>query len=370
MEFGIFHELSVPRPFTRDSERVVFNNALEQTRFADKAGFAAVWCVEHHFLEEYSHASCPDMFLAAIAAQTTNIRLGFGIATCVPEMHHAVRLAERAAFLDVLSNGRVEVGTGRSSTWTELGGFRSDITTTKKSWDEYIRALPKMWMEERVRFDGQFVKMPERSVLPKPIQSPHPPMWVAVTAPGTEIDAAERGMGCLALAAGNLEKNAPRFEAYRKRIKTCEPVGAFVNNRVATVNWMYCHEDSNYAKFRMRQLIDSFSSMAAQTIEVSQAFPANNYGATGLLGQFRVDPDDEKAKAVPDGLTAGNPRELIDTIKSWESAGVDQMVLMINSREVIPQDEVMASLALFEREVMPHFKKSGIKVSAKEAAHV
>jgi alkanesulfonate monooxygenase SsuD/methylene tetrahydromethanopterin reductase-like flavin-dependent oxidoreductase (luciferase family) len=195
-------------------------------------------------------------------------------------------------------------------------------------------------------------------------------MWVAVTAPGTEIDAAERGMGCLALAAGNLEKNAPRFEAYRKRIQTCEPVGAFVNNRVATVNWMFCHEDSNYAKYRMRQLIDSFSSMAAQTIEVSQAFPANNYGATGLLGQFRVDPDDEKAKAVPDGLTAGNPQELIDTIKSWESAGVDQMVLMINSREVIPQDEVMASLALFEREVMPHFKKSGIKVNAKEAAHV
>src|SRR5262245_51843677 len=104
MQFGLIYELSVPRPFAPGVEQAVFHNALEQVRLADSLGFDQVWCVEHHFLEEYSHASCPEMFLAACAAQTKAVRLGFGIATCVPEMTHPARLAERGAFLDVLSN--------------------------------------------------------------------------------------------------------------------------------------------------------------------------------------------------------------------------------------------------------------------------
>ena len=367
MDFGIFHELSVPRPFGGEATRSVFNNALEQTRLADTIGFNSCWIVEHHFLEEYSFSSCPEMFLAACAAITKQIRLGFGIATCVPEMHHAAILAERAAYLDVLSNGRAEFGTGRSSTWNELGGFGADPASTKKTWDEYVRAIPKMWMQDRARFDGQYVKMPERAVLPKPIQKPHPPMGVAVNAPGTEVDAGLRGLGCLTVTAGNLKKNAPRFATYRKLIKNCEPVGAFVNEKVAAVNWMFCHEDRRYAQMRMRRLVQNFSSMAAQTVQVSQAYPSSNYGAPGLLGALRVDPDDESDKPIPDGLCAGDPADLIATIKAWEAAGVDEIIFMINSRESIPQEEVMNSLRLFEKEVLPAFKNGGsIKVVQKD----
>ncbi|SEH19175.1 Flavin-dependent oxidoreductase, luciferase family (includes alkanesulfonate monooxygenase SsuD and methylene tetrahydromethanopterin reductase) [Sphingopyxis sp. YR583] len=366
MKFGIFHELSVPRPFTRFAERDVFHNALEQTRFVDEAGFNSVWCVEHHFLEEYSHSSCPDMFLAACAAQTKNLRLGFGIATCVPEMHHPARLAERGAFLDVLSNGRAEVGTGRSSTWNELGGFKADPAQTKMMWDEYLHLLPRMWMEERLSFKGQFVDFPERSVLPKPIQDPHPPLWVAVTAPGTELDAADRGIGCLLVSAGNIQKNAPRFAAYRERIKTCRPAGAFVNNKIAAVNWLFCHEDGAYAAKAMDLMLRSFSSMAGQTVELSQAYPNNAYGAIGLLGQLRGDPSDEAAKAVPDGLCGGTPSDIIAIIEEWKSVGVDEIIFMLNSREAIPQAEVMASLDLFKRKVLPHFQKAGIEAKVVE----
>lgn len=360
MDFGIFHELSVPRPFGQFTERDVYLNALEQTQFVDRNGFYSVWCVEHHFLEEYSHASCPDMFLAACAATTQKLRLGFGIATCVPEMHHPARLAERAAFLDCLSNGRAEVGTGRSSTWNELGGFGADPTTTKRTWDEYIRLLPRMWMEERVRYNGQFVNFPERAVLPKPIQRPHPPMWVAVTAPGTEVDAAERGLGCLTVSPGNIAKNAPKFAKYREVIKTAEPVGAFVNDRIAAVNWLFCHEDQRYAEQVGAKLLYTFGSMAAQTVELSQAFPASNYGAIGLLGQLRGDPADEGSKPIPDGLCVGTPAVLIETIKQWEAIGVDELVFLVNSREALPQAEVLASLDLFTREVLPHFRRSNI----------
>lgn len=368
MDFGIFHELSVPRPFHRFAERDVFRNALAQTQFADKAGFHSVWCVEHHFLEEYSHSSCPDMFLAACAATTERLRLGFGIATCVPEMHHPARLAERGAFLDVLSNGRAEIGTGRSSTWNELGGFGSNPAATKRMWDEYIRLLPRMWMEERVRYKGQFVDFPERSVLPKPIQTPHPPMWVAVTAPGTEIDAAERGLGCLTVSPGNVARNAPRFDAYRKAIRNCEPVGAFVNDRIAAVNWLFCHEDGDYARLQIEKMVHSFASIAAQTVEIAQSFPASNYGAIGLLGALRGDPADDGSKPVPDGLCGGTPAELIETLKRWESAGVDEVIFMVNSREAVAQEEVMASLDLFARDVLPAFPSSSLQPKALQNA--
>src|SRR4030095_2967027 len=110
MEFGIFFELSVPRPFSDGAERSVYENALEQVRLADALGFDTVWAVEHHFLEEYSHCSAPEVFLTACAAQPGRIRVARAAVVCVPEMNHPVRVAERAAVLDIVSGGRLDVG--------------------------------------------------------------------------------------------------------------------------------------------------------------------------------------------------------------------------------------------------------------------
>src|SRR5262249_52535113 len=125
-------QLSVPRPWTRESERTVYDNALEQVKLADELGFDQVWAVEHHFLEEYSHCPAPELFLTACAMVTRKIRVGFGIVVCVPEFNHPIKIAERTAVLDILSGGRVEVGTGRSATWTELAGFNANPDITKK----------------------------------------------------------------------------------------------------------------------------------------------------------------------------------------------------------------------------------------------
>ncbi len=162
MEFGLFMELSVPRPWSADSERQSYENALEQVRLADELGFDYVWAVEHHFLEEYSHSSAPDLFLTACAMQTKRIRVGHGVVACVPQYQSPIRIAERAAALDILSGGRVELGTGRSATWTELGGFRANADETKKTWDEFVRVIPKMWMQERFSWQGRCFSMPER----------------------------------------------------------------------------------------------------------------------------------------------------------------------------------------------------------------
>ncbi len=357
MKFGLFYELSVPRPWTRESERTVYNNALEQVRLADELGFEQVWAVEHHFLEEYSHCPAPELFLTACAVLTKNIRVGHGIIVCVPEFNHPVKIAERTAVLDILSGGRLEVGTGRSATWTELGGFKANPDDTKKSWDEFVRCLPKMWTQETYSYQGQFWSMPERVIVPKVYQQPHPPMWVAVTSPGTELDAADRGLGSLGLTFGSFADQEKKVVEYRRRIQNCDPVGSFVNEQVATVNFLYCHEDATIGRETGRRMADTFNYLASQLISTRETYASRSYQSLGLLPQLRraaTGPDSHEQTG--EGLCLGDPQRIIQALKHWESVGVDRVNFVLNTIELIPQEQVLASLRLFAKEVMPAFK--------------
>lgn len=386
MKFGLFYEISVPRPWDRESERTAFENDIEQIKLADQLGFQTVWVVEHHFFEEFSHSSAPDLFLMAAARETERIRLGHGIAVCVPEVNSAVRLAERAATLDILSGGRVDFGTGRATSWVELGGFRANPDETKRSWDEYVRTIPKMWMEERFSYDGQYVKLPRRAVLPKPYQRPHPPMWVAAGSRGTEIDAAERGIGALFLAFMGYEQQAERIERYRTRIAACDtPVGGFINDKTVMVNFLYCHEDSQYGVPLGKRVAARYGEGSGQAFGVSEIYPTPAYSAAGdvraaLLrgpGQDGAQsPEDrwnlrralesEDAKPPP-GLCAGDPAQIVEALKGWEETGVDEVAFLLNASEMLPHEEVMESLRLFGREVMPHFASASGVGTATEA---
>src|SRR5687767_2835589 len=128
MKISLFLEHPVPKPWSEDKERQVFQDALELVELADKVGVHCVWITEHHFLEEYSHSSAPEIFLAAASQRTKNIRLGHGIVQTPPPFNHPARVAERIAMLDLVSNGRAEFGTGESSSEAELGGFKIDPT--------------------------------------------------------------------------------------------------------------------------------------------------------------------------------------------------------------------------------------------------
>src|SRR2546428_310234 len=371
MKFGIFYELSVPRPWDRESERTVYERALEQVRLADELGFDQGWAGEHHFLEEYSHCPAPEIFLTACAVETKKIRVGHGIVVCVPQINHPVRIAERAAVLDIISGGRLEMGTGRSATWTELGGFCASPDDTKKTWDEFVRCLPKMWTQERFSHKGTAFSMPPRAIIPKPYQKPHPPMWVAVTSPGTEIDGAERGLGWLGLTFGGLEEQEKRIAEYRRRIKVCEPVGEVVNDQVNTVNFLYCHEDDETGVNVGRRLQGTFGYMAAQLLSAREAYPTPSYPSLGLLPQLRPDADSPgDAVRVAEVLCIGGPDRIIEAVKRWEAAGADRVNFLLNAMGVVPQAEVLPGLRLFRKEVMPKFRepaKSGKAASAAAA---
>ena len=359
VQFGIFFELSTPRPFGAGVERQVYHHALEQARLADDLGFDWVWAVEHHFLEEYSHCSAPEVVLSAVAAQTRQIRVGHGAVVCVPEMNHPIRVAERAAALDIISDGRLEFGTARSSTWTELGGFRVDPDDTKKTWDEFVRVLPRMWADEPFGYEGGCFSMPERNVLPKPVQKPHPPMWVTVTSPGTELDAAERGLGCLGVAATSYAEQERRTREYHRVVQNCDPVTTVVNDQVTTLNFLYCHEDAARAAATGMRIVQLFGLSNSHLLWTREAYPTRAYQSLGNLApggaSDRSGPGDPHG--VPEGIGVGDPDRLVSVIQRWESIGITGINFFVNACETVAQDEVLASMRLFAAEVMPKFRE-------------
>jgi alkanesulfonate monooxygenase SsuD/methylene tetrahydromethanopterin reductase-like flavin-dependent oxidoreductase (luciferase family) len=184
-------------------------------------------------------------------------------------------------------------------------------------------------------------------------------MWVAVTSPGTDVDAAERGMGALGLTFGNMAEQEKKVENYRRIIQSCDPVGEFVNEQVATVNFLYCHEDEAQGVATGQRFAQTFGYMAAQLVSAREAFPSRSYASFGLLPQVRrqsTAPGEQPG--VPPGLCIGDPKRIIGALKSWESTGTTGVNFLLNVIETIPQDEVLASLRLFGEEVMPHFKEA------------
>src|ERR671919_515146 len=180
MRFSLFYEHQLPRPWSEESERRLLEDALEQIMVAKRAGFDRIWEVEHHFLEEYSHSSAPEVFLAAASQRTERIRLGHGIVQLPHAVNHPARVAERIATLDLVSGGRVDFGTGESSSAAELGGFGVDRTQKRAMWEDAIEAIAHMFVEDPFAgWESRYLRMPPRNVVPKPVQKPHPPLWGA-----------------------------------------------------------------------------------------------------------------------------------------------------------------------------------------------
>ncbi|MCH8850392.1 MAG: LLM class flavin-dependent oxidoreductase, partial [Chloroflexi bacterium] len=197
MKFSVLYEIEKVQPWGEDGQRRAFEEAMEQIKLAERVGFHCVWEVEHHFMGEFSLSSAPEVFLAAVSQNTSTIRIGHGVVLLPFGYNHPIRVAERAATLDIVSNGRLEFGTGRSATAFEMDPFGVDPETNRDEWDEAIRMIPKMWTQDEFSWDSERMKIPTRNVVPKPLQKPHPPMWMAGTQPSSAVLAAERGLGFL-----------------------------------------------------------------------------------------------------------------------------------------------------------------------------
>src|SRR5439155_973798 len=195
MQFGIFYEHQLPRPWVEGAELKLFQDALDQVELADKLGIDYAWEVEQLFLGEDAHSSAPEVFLATCSQRTKRIRLGHGIVLMPPPYNHPARVAERIATLDLVSSGRGEWGTGESASLAELGGFGISVQDKQPMWQEATReAANMMVMDPYPGYQGKYFSMPCRNVVPKPVQKPHPPIWVAASRRETIHEAARDGI--------------------------------------------------------------------------------------------------------------------------------------------------------------------------------
>ncbi|MCP4908872.1 MAG: LLM class flavin-dependent oxidoreductase [bacterium] len=372
MKFGLIYEISLPRQLEAEgkTESDAFWEAIEQIRLAEALGFDSVWAVEHHFLEDLARCSSPEVFLAAVAQHTIRMRIGHGVVLLPTPFNHPFRVAERVATLDILSRGRVEFGSGRSITGEELGGFDIDPDESKAMWDESVRLIPRMWTEHEFSgCEGRFVQIPPgRVVVPKPVQKPHPPMWMACTSPSSYETAGRYGMGLLSFSAGLDSGLAERLAEYRKQIRQAEPIGAFVNEAAAAFCTMYCHEDDALARERggssavthlgfMDQYYGGiFESKGYEEFaESSKPYGggANETGKDRPLSAQLVD-------AGPDGLISsaticvGDPERCTEIVRRYEEAGFDHYLALVQFG-LLTHEETMESLQLFAEKVMPHF---------------
>ena len=350
MKFGIFYEHQIPRPWDADAEHRIYREALEQVELADRIGIDYAWEVEHHFLEEYSHSSAPEVFLAACSQRTKRIRLGHGIVLMPPAYNHPARVAERIAALDLVSDGRVEFGTGESASILELGGYRIDVADKRAAWQEALeQCLNMMVMAPYPGFEGKYFSMPCRNVVPKPLQKPHPPVWVACSSRETIKLAARLGIGALTFAFVDPAEAKQWVEDYYRILKTeCVPIGHAVNANIAMVTGFSVHPDADEAKRRGEDGFKFFGYALGH----HYIFGEHKPGHTDIWAAY------EKARAkLPEAGAArgiGTPEQLRAHLKSFEDSGVDQ-VAFIQQGGKNRHEHICQSLELFAREVLPEF---------------
>jgi alkanesulfonate monooxygenase SsuD/methylene tetrahydromethanopterin reductase-like flavin-dependent oxidoreductase (luciferase family) len=353
MKFGVFYELQLPRPWTAESEHTLLKDALDEIELADRVGYDYAWEVEHHFLEEYSHSSAPEVFLGAASQRTSRIRLGHGIVQLTT--NHPARVAERVATLDLVSDGRVELGIGEGSSTTELHPFDRTFRDKRSVWEDAVRCLIPMFSEERWEYHGPHFDFPTRNVVPKPYQQPHPPLWVACSQLETIEMAAHRGLGALGFqfVSGDAAK-AWVNHYYRTFTRDLEPLADYrTNPNIALVSGFMCAPTDEEAQAKAEGWTFFQFALRYYGKVGSEVFERPSPG--GLWKEYlswRESPSGQRAgrnKAL-----IGSPESLRRRLRKWEETHVDQIILL-NQAGMTAHADIMDSLELFATEVMPEF---------------
>jgi alkanesulfonate monooxygenase SsuD/methylene tetrahydromethanopterin reductase-like flavin-dependent oxidoreductase (luciferase family) len=227
----------------------VYDEGIEQIKLADTLGYQTVWCVEHHFRDGRSACPSSEVVLGGLATCTENIRLGFGVVLMPPGFQHPARVAEKVATVDILSHGRVEWGTGRSTPMEQIAFGVPIDDRSRQQWQEATEMVVRMWEQERFSWDSPMITFPERMQTPKPFQDPHPPVWLAAATEKSALNAGKYGLGLLSFALFQpVDVMADVINKYRgaqaeAREAQTEPLTRVRNDRVGAYTLVHCTDD-------------------------------------------------------------------------------------------------------------------------------
>ena len=396
MKFGLLYEGQRPYQGNDVDWNSLYKETLDQCELADQVGFDNLWFVEHHFLMGFSGSPCPEVLFGALSQRTKNIRIGFGVS--ILPYHHPVRIAERVAMVDQLTDGRVEFGTGRSNAY-EQTGLGIDPRETRDRWDEAMTMLPKIWQADEFSYEGKFYNVPTRRVLPRVFQKPHPRMYLACTQTESFRLAAQKGIGVLSSASYAVDVLADHVKVYRDAIKDADPVGAFVNEFWGNNVHAFCGKDDQAAKELAAESMKTFFGPDKPYIqgrigayeELLEAWGGVPDHLQADFGRWLRQSDEEHKEQAAEArisldsgsgaaraaiaqldantladrgvIIAGNPESCRKIVQMYEDIGVDQC-LCIMQTETIPHDKVMESIELFGKEVIPAFRDQPAKAGA------
>jgi alkanesulfonate monooxygenase SsuD/methylene tetrahydromethanopterin reductase-like flavin-dependent oxidoreductase (luciferase family) len=365
MKFGGFYEHQLPRPWTQDSEHKLFQNALAQVELSDRVGYDYIWATEHHFLEEYAHSSAPEVFLAACSQRAKTARIGHGIVHMPPHINHPARVAERIGTLDLVSNGRCDFGFGAGASEVELGGFLVPQAEKKDAMLEATRQVIEMMVQEPYPgYKGKYFEMPSRNIRPKPMQKPHPPLWMACSNRTSIAQAARLGVGALTFSFVSPEAARQYVDLYYETLeKECEPIGYAVNAQIAIAcPFLILKDDAkaltlgaeNYGYFIYGLGHYSF-------------FGAHQPAKSDIWHEYSTNP---KEFANPEGRTqdcVGNPERVRNQLREFEAVGIDQVICLSQAGN-LSHEILCESIELFGKEVLPEFKDRDQKSAGEQAA--
>lgn len=248
MKIDMFCEMIKPKKFFGEGqEHTLFLETLAQAQLADELGYGCWWQVEHHAAPQFSYSSAPELMLTAIARSTRKLRVGHAAVLAPVRINHPLRIAERAAFLDHLSEGRLELGLARASV-PEWRVFGIEPDDARRQLQQAFEMIPKMWTQERFSWSSPDFTIKDATVVPKPVQKPHPRLWQAAVTPSGFAQAGRNGVGVLLTTiATPIEAIVEMLGVYRGEIQRCKPVGETVNDQVALFTFVHCAETEREA---------------------------------------------------------------------------------------------------------------------------
>jgi alkanesulfonate monooxygenase SsuD/methylene tetrahydromethanopterin reductase-like flavin-dependent oxidoreductase (luciferase family) len=318
--------------------------------------------------------SAPETFLAYLAGRTSRIGIGHGVVCLPPAMNHPVKVAERIATLDILSNGRVHFGMGKGGTQQEAGTFGYNLEDLPPMIDESMYLIPKILKHGQIEHDGQFVKIPARPIHPSPLQDPHPPIYMACTRADTLVTAGSRGIGALVLGFAGpddiAKKNAIYREAFANR-KAEDQVGYRPTQHLAALCPAVVLEDREKARriglrgqrFFVESLGHWYSGGPAPDVEdldASESLAAlqrHKEETVAWLSEEKIAVSShhtESFEVVDDAY--GTPEDCIRQIKRLQDAGADEILFMFQMGG-IPHEVIMETIRNIGEKVIPYFRE-------------
>ncbi|HEY2105928.1 MAG TPA: LLM class flavin-dependent oxidoreductase [Candidatus Binataceae bacterium] len=355
MKFGYFAEFEQTRE-TASNVAPMYQEYLEQVSFAERSGFESVWVLEHHFTETYSYCSAPEMLLTAIAARTSTIRLGPGV--CLLPYHNPITVAERYATLDVLSGGRLEFGVGRGVVNFEWSRFRDEpYEQSREMMYEALELVLKCWTQDEVVHEGRYYHIKEPvNVIPKPLQKPHPRVHIAGTSPESAGLYGSLGWNVLGICSfhPNVEiaRQARAFREGQSRSSGRQDA------EFSVILFVHCAETDAQADERIRHYHKWFYTTMGKSYGLEKDTNPANMVARYVRGEAAF--EDFKHNGM---IISGSPETCIKRIKAMQDAGVDRVMCQFRLG-LMPDQEVMESLSLFCKEVVPAFSPMAMQASA------